>query len=149
MKQQMFNDKSPEDRIVILRDTCDKAEVFKYEKAYTNQDVEMFRERLSEIMIEIGKIESELAKVKKIYSDKMKPLKKEINELLSNIEFRSQAVEEQVYIFIDHEANQVGYYNSEGLLVHTRMLKIDEHQRSIIGASRVHDEEFIYAEVES
>ena len=131
MQQEMYADKDREDKIVMLGDTCDKVENFNYEKAFTNQDVVLFQERLSVIMIEISKIENELAKVKKVFTEQMKPLKIEVKELLNNINFRSQTVEEEVYIFIDHENNEVGYYNGDGLLVHTRMLKIDERQRSI------------------
>lgn len=136
MRQEMFQDKDPEEVEIMLRDTCDKVENFSYEKAYTNQDVEQFREKLSDFMIEIDKIESELAKVKKEFTVKMKPLKTEVKKLLSNINYRSEVVEEQVYIFVDHDDNQVGYYNNTGMLVHTRMLKIDEHQRSIMSSSR-------------
>ena len=49
-------------------------------------------------------------------------------------------VTEQVYIFIDHERNEVGYYSGVGILVHKRMLKIDEHQRSIMGSMRTRQE---------
>lgn len=136
MRQEMFQDKDPEEVEIMLRDTCDKVENFSYEKAYTNQDVEQFREKLSDFMIEIDKIESELTKVKKEFTVKMKPLKTEVKKLLSNINYRSEVVEEQVYIFVDHDDNQVGYYNNTGMLVHTRMLKIDEHQRSIMSSSR-------------
>lgn len=140
MRQEMFDDKSPEDREIMLRDTCDKVERFSYEKAYTNQDVDLFREQLSDIMIKLSKIDHELAAVKKEFGVKTKPLRAEVKQLLENINFRSQTVDEQVYIYIDHEDNQVGYYNATGMLVHTRQLKIDEHQRSIMGASREHDE---------
>jgi hypothetical protein len=70
----------------------------------------------------------------------MKPSKKELSELLNKIKFRSEMVTEQVYIFIDHERNEVGYYTGTGVLVHKRMLKIDEHQRSIMGSMRTRQE---------
>ena len=142
----MFEGKDPEVKVTMLRDTCDKTEKFSYEKAFTNKDVTMFQERLSDIMIEVSRIEEELRKVKKEFTDKMKPLKIEIKELIENINFRSRMVEEQVYIFINHDKNQVGYYNEEGNLIHKRMLKIDEHQRSIMGEVRrnngSHEEEY-------
>jgi len=136
MQKEMFQEKVPEERVTFLRDTCDKVEDFTYERAYTNQDVEAFCDRLSKIMIEVRQMESELTAVKKEFAEKMKPMKTELSELLNNIKFRSQMVKEKVYIFIDHEKNQVGYYNAEGMLVHRRMLKIDEHQRSILGSIR-------------
>lgn len=139
MQKSIFQDKSPEERIIYLRDTCDKLEDFTYEKSYTNQDVELFCERLSKIMIDVRQMETELSKIKKEHAEKMKPLKIELSELLNNIKFRSKMVKEKVYIFIDHEKNQVGYYTSEGILVYTRMLKIDEHQRSIMSSARNFD----------
>ena len=132
----MFQDKAPDDRRVILRDTCDKVENFTYEKSYTNQDVEVFMEKLSEVMIDISQIEGELIKIKKDYSIRLKPLKTDLKELIENIKFRSRMVEEQAFIFRDHDKNTVGYYSEEGLLIHSRPLKIDEHQRSIMSNMR-------------
>ena len=148
MQQEMYTDKDPKDRETFLQDTCDKVENFSYEKSFTNSDVLLFQERVSEIMIEINKLELDLAKIKKEYTEKLKPLKLEVKELLNNINFRSQTVTEQVYIFLDHENNKVGYYNAEGLLVHTRMLKIDERQRSIMSGIRAEEEETVDAEYE-
>lgn len=136
MQKAIFQEKKPEERAMFLRDTCDKIEDFSYEKSYTNQDVELFCDRLSKIMIDVRQMESELARLKKEYAEKMKPMKIELSELLNNIKFRSQMVKEKVYIFIDYEKNQVGYYTAEGILVYKRQLKIDEHQRSIMGATR-------------
>ena len=140
MQREIFQEKTPEDRKVYLRDTCDKIENFSYEKSYTNQDVELFCDRLSKIMIEVQQAEVELSRLKKEFTDKMKPSKKELSELLNKIKFRSEMVTEQVYIFIDHERNEVGYYTGTGVLVHKRMLKIDEHQRSIMGSMRTRQE---------
>jgi hypothetical protein len=140
MQREIFQEKTPEDRKVYLRDTCDKIENFSYEKSYTNQDVELFCDRLSKIMIEVQQAEVELSRLKKEFTDKMKPSKKELSELLNKIKFRSEMVTEQVYIFIDHERNEVGYYTGTGVLVHERMLKINEHQRSIMGSMRTRQE---------
>lgn len=140
MQKEIYQEKTADDRKVYLRDTCDKIENFSYEKSYTNQDVELFCDRLSKIMIEVQQLEVELSRVKKEFTDKMKPSKKELSELLNKIKFRSEMVTEQVYIFIDHERNEVGYYSGAGILVHKRMLKIDEHQRSIMGSMRTRQE---------
>jgi len=136
MQKEIYQSKPEEDRQVFLRDTCDKIENFSYEKSYTNQDVELFCDRLSKIMIDVRQMEVELTKLKKEFAEKQKPLKIEVSDLLNKIKFRSEMVTEQVYIFIDHERNEVGYYTSAGILVHKRMLKIDEHQRSIMGSMR-------------
>ena len=140
MQREISQEKPPEERKIYLRDTCDKIENFSYEKSYTNQDVELFCDRLSKIMIEVQQAEVELSRLKKEFTDKMKPSKKELSELLNKIKFRSEMVTEQVYIFIDHERNEVGYYTGTGVLVHKRMLKIDEHQRSIMGSMRTRQE---------
>jgi len=136
MQKEMFEDRDPEEKEKSLSDTCDKVENFSYDKSFTNQDVDMFRERLSDLMISIGKFDIEIAKIKKQYMEDTKPMRLEIKELLENIRFRSRMVEERAYVFIDHEDNRVGYYNSQGMLIHERMLNIDEHQRSIMSAAR-------------
>jgi hypothetical protein len=146
MQSEMYPDKDPEERKTLLRDTCDKMENFSYEKSFTNQDVELFCDRLSKIMIEVKQMEIELAKVKKEFSDKMKPFKVELSELLNKIKFRSVMVTEPVYIFIDYDKNKVGYYTGEGVLVNSRRLRIDEHQRSIMSAARRNDDDEVVEE---
>lgn len=136
MHKAIYQERPPEQRMMFIRDTCDKIEDFTYEKSYTNQDVEVFCDRLSKIMIDLKQMETELARIKKEHTEKIKPLKAEISDLLNSIKFRSKMVKEKVYIFIDYEKNEVGYYSAEGILVHRRQLKIDEHQRSIMSAAR-------------
>ena len=57
MQKELFQEKSPEERKILLRDTCDKVDNFSYEKAYTNQDVQLFCDRVGNIMIEIRRLE--------------------------------------------------------------------------------------------
>ena len=141
MQEQMFTDRDPEERLQMLSDSCDKVEEFSYEKEFTNQDVEQFRAELSDVSIEISQIEQELAKVKKVFTEKMKPLKVKFREKLENIQYRARMVKENAYVFVDHTNNKVGYYNTEGKLIHKRLLNINEHQKTIMSASRPEPEE--------
>jgi len=141
MQEQMFANKDPEERLQMLSDSCDKVEEFSYEKEFTNQDVEQFQAELSEVSIKISQIEQELAKVKKVFTEKMKPLKTEFRTILENIQYRARMVKENAYVFVDHTNNKVGYYNSEGKLIHRRLLNINEHQKTIMSATRVEVED--------
>jgi len=132
MEGSIFQNVHPEERLNHIISSCDKIEDFTFEKAFTNQDIEGFCDRLSQIMISLKSLEAELSRVKKEYNEKSKLLKVEVSELLNNIKFRSKMVKDKVYIFLDHEKNQVGYYSADGTLVHKRSLRIDEFQKSIM-----------------
>lgn len=138
-KEGIFQDKTPDERYDMLEATADKRELFTYERQFSNQEIDLFRERLGDLMIDIDKIDTEKAKVTKDFNEKLKPLKKELKELVDNIRFRGHMIEDIVYKYIDHDLNKVNYYTKEGILVNTRPLKFDEQQRSIM--SEIRDQE--------
>jgi len=141
MIKELFSDKTPDEKFELLEASADKKVFFNYEKQFSNQEIDLFREQLGDVLIEIDKIEVDKAKITKEYNDQLKPLKKQLKEIVDNVRFRGHMVEELVYVFIDHDNNTVDYYTKIGVCVNTRPLKFDEQQRSIMGEIRDNEDE--------
>ena len=136
MQERIYQDKTPDERYEMLEATADKKVFANYERQFSNQEIEKFHEQLSDIVIEIQKIETEKSKASKVFSEQLGPLRKELKEIADNIRFRGRMVEEIVYQFIDHDANKVALYTVEGICVNERPLKFDEQQRSLMSEIR-------------
>ncbi|MHA1968841.1 MAG: hypothetical protein ACW964_13685 [Candidatus Hodarchaeales archaeon] len=136
MSENLYQDKNLDERREMLEATADDKIFAPYERQFSNQEIEKFHEKLSDIVIEIQKIETEKANTSKVFNDKLKPLKKELRDIADNIRFRGRMVEEIVYKFVDHDANKVSLYTIEGICVSSRPLKFDEQQRSIMSEIR-------------
>lgn len=141
MQELIFPDKTQDERFEMLEATADKKIFFSYERQFSNQEIEVFREQLGDILIELDKIEVEKAVAVKDFNEALKPLKKELKEIVDNVRFRSNMREEMVYKFIDHGANKVNLYTKEGVCVSSKPLKFDEMQRSIMSEIRNNGEE--------
>jgi len=136
MQERIYQDKTPVERLEMLEATADKKVFANYERQFSNQEIERFHEQLSDIVIEIQKIESEKSKASKVFSEQLGPLKKRLREIADNVRFRGRMVEEIVYQFIDHDSNKVSLYTQEGVCVNERPLKFDEQQRSLMSELR-------------
>lgn len=115
----------------LLVDNADKREEFQFFKVYTEDDLNLFKTELSNVALEINDIEQDKKIAMAQYKDELKLPKEKFNNLLSNIKDKGELVEEDCYVFIDIDDNEVGYYDSEGKLVHTRQCKPEEKQRRI------------------
>ena len=140
MEKGLFQDKTPDERFEMLEATADTKLFFSYERQYSNQEIELFREQLGDILIELDKIEVEKAAAVKDFNEALKPLKIQLKEIVDNVRFRSSMREEMVYKFIDHDANKVNLYTKEGICVSSKPLRFDEMQRSIMSEIRNKEE---------
>ena len=127
MEKVLFAEYSEKERKQMLSDNADSMEEVGYMKDFTPDEMEVMKDRLSKIVIDINDIEFKLRK---------KPLETEKQELLANIKSKSEYVLEDCYKFCDHEAQMVGYYNDQGILVYSRPMRPDERQRTIFQGLR-------------
>lgn len=120
----------------LLSDNCDKKESLGYTRQFTPEELAKMKDDLADVSIEIDNIEVEKKEVTKSYNDDLKVKKTGRVALLKNIRFKSEFVNEECYKFIDHDAREVGYYNSKGQLVYQRPIRPDEMQKSIFEVKR-------------
>ena len=127
---------NPHERRAFLRDNCDSVVEKGYMKQFAPQAIQVFKDRLSEVSIEISEVEDAKKAAATQYAAELKPMQVEKSTLLRNIKERAEYVKEECYKFVDHENRMVGFYNSDGDLVESRPASPDEYQRSIFQMSR-------------
>lgn len=131
MEKVLFADLSDQERKQMLSDNADKIEEIGYMKSFTPEEMELMKDRLSKVVIDINDIEEERKAANDEFKLRKKPLETEKQELLANIKNKSEYVTEECYKFCDQEEGMVGYYNSLGELVDCRTMKPDERQKTI------------------
>lgn len=127
---------NPAQKKMFLEDNCDAVEEKGYLKPYTPEELQGHKERLANISIEIAEIEAEMKQVMADYKGKLKPLKEERVIMVSNIKSKAEYVKENCYRFTDQETRETGYYNSDGMLVESRMATANELHPTIFGQLR-------------
>lgn len=136
MEKVLFSNLSENERIQMLSDNADTIEEIGYMKAFTPEEMETMKDRLSKIVIDINDIDEEKKAANDEFKLRKKPLETEKQELLANIKSKSEYVVEGCYKFCDHDEQMVGFYNKQGILVHCRPMRQDEKNRTIFQAYR-------------
>lgn len=134
MEKQLLQNLSEKERLETLENSADKVENFSYTKAFTKEQILVFKDDLSTSMIELNSIEDEFKAVKDEFKGKMKPLKEQNRTLLTNIKNKAEFVSEKCFIMID--GNEAGYYNADGVLVYQRPILPGEKQKTIFSVKR-------------
>lgn len=127
-EKQLFETVRPELRAQMLADNAYAKENRTYQKDFSQEEIEEFKSRLAESMIELNSLSDDLKEVKKEYAQKMDPIKNRLQGLLEYIKFGSRQVTEEVFLFDHQEEGLMALYNVEGELVHSRKLLPNERQ---------------------
>jgi len=134
MEKQLLKDKSPIEKIEILRNSADRLEDLAYTKPFTPEQLQCFKDDLSTTMIELNQKEEEFKDIRDAHKAEVKPLKTHTKQLLSNIKNKAEFVNEKCYVFV--EGNEAGFYNAEGILVYQRPLLPGEGQKTVFSVLR-------------
>jgi len=132
MIEQAIAQNIPEEgRLDFIRNNCDGVEVFGYSRSFTYDELISMKDQLAEVSIALDEIEQQ----KKAVTDRFKEMSKEpkllSSALLYKIRTKSEFVKEQCYLYRDDEMHLIAYYNSQGVLVHSRPMRPDEMQKTI------------------
>lgn len=136
MQQQLFGDVPISERAQLLRDNCDRLEAVTYMKPFGSNDLDQFKDQLSEVDIEIDRLSTAKKEATDGFNNQLKPLKMEHKRLLTDIRLKSTEVKEDCFVMTDHENKMVGHYNSKGQLVQSRPARAGELQPSLFTVSR-------------
>lgn len=132
MLDQMLGTEVPlERRAQYLRDNCDKVELKKYNKQFSSQELSDKRLQLETVSIHISDLNQQKKDYDDAYKTEMKPLSEIHKKTVQELKERTIQVEENCYAFIDEETKMVGFYNSEGLLIYSRPVTMEESQRTV------------------
>lgn len=124
------------ERMNFLNDNCDKVEEKGYMKAFTPEQIQSMKEDLAETSIKVNDLESEKRDYVKAINERVKPLVEHKKELLKGIKEKAAFTKEKCYMFVDQEAKETGFYNSEGDLIDVRPAYTDELQGTIFQINR-------------
>lgn len=131
MEKQLFVHYEPKERVLMLKNNCDKIDNMTYSKQLDDDELRKEEQDFSELAIKISTIEDEFAQVKSEYTSKLKPLKSIYKSTLNTIQTRQKLVTEEVYCIVDYENLEVGVYNHRGDLIKDRKLTEEEKQLKI------------------
>jgi hypothetical protein len=131
MEKQLLHSEDPDKREQILRDSCDKIEQLSYVKKFTIDEMAQKKSELSSTMIQLSNYEAKLAEVKAEFTEKMKPLKVNVQQTVAHLRDKARLVQEQCYVMYDYDQGIAGYYNRDGDLVHSRPLEVGERQTKL------------------
>lgn len=122
------------EREAYLRDNADKIEELGYTKPIQADELNQLKDELVANNIELNGLREEKKATVAMYNERIKPLKEVNKELTEQLKSRSRYVTEPCYKFV--EDGEVGYYNSEGLLVYSRQARPEERQTTIFNPIR-------------
>lgn len=136
MQNQLFPNLPEEARKQVLSDNCDRVEELEYLKSFGPDQIAQKKDTLSEVSISINDVEEEKKAVTADYNESLKQLNKKKKKLLEDLRNKAERVTEHCYLFFDHDAKLVGYYNQTGQLVNSRSMRPGEYQKTTFGVIR-------------
>lgn len=118
----------PQERLRILRDSCDSHEQTTYYKDLTADEVAAKNSRLIDNLIVVSRAEDELIVVKKEHKIKTDPLKDENKIILMEVKTGKQEITGTIYHLANHDEGIMETYDENGEFVKSRRLRPDEKQ---------------------
>lgn len=113
---------------LLLSDADRHISDFAYLKTLLPEEVRLEEENLISLAVKISDLEAEFKIVKIEHKAKIDPVKKEYETSLEIIRSGKKFVSEEVFIFFNREKKIADYYNSEGVMVHSRPMEPEEFQ---------------------
>ena len=114
----------------VFLDECDKIEKFTFRRKFTEDELLQMKENLSKNSVELSIENDEFNKVKELHKLKTEPLKKQNENLVTNLKNRDEMITCDCGVVLEQELGIAVYYN-EGIEVGRRALFPDERQTSI------------------
>ena len=131
MEKLLGQDLNPRERVQFLTDNADAVEELGYNKPLTQDEITNLKEELTNNSIRISDILEKKAAAAAEFNEQLKPLEKSRKEAIAMLKNRSEFRTEGCFKFIDHESGEVGFYNSDGVLVYQRGILPGERQKTI------------------
>lgn len=127
MEKVLFQDYSPEERLEMLQNNCDKViEDYGYEKPLSKDQLKAIKDKLSSASVSLHDVQEEKKEADKEFNEQIKNFKGTIAESVKQLKTRTTYTCEQCFELIDYNEKKVGIYNWEGILVEERPAKLNE-----------------------
>lgn len=119
---------SPEERLRLLIDNCDRMETDTYVKNLSPEELDIKRELLTENYIRLSELEDDMARVKASHKMKVDPIKAQNRTLLNEVRNRRETKEGRLFFFADFDNNLMRSYDENVDLIEERRLRPEERQ---------------------
>lgn len=129
--EKLFQDEPEINRAQLLRESCMKVEKTSWQRHFTQDELEAFKEEFSQKHIELGEADTELKEYKERHKERITPMKDRSSQLLDHIKTKKEDHYEDCFAFDDQEAGTVSFYNRKGEKVSERKLMPSEKQTNI------------------
>ncbi|WP_234734529.1 hypothetical protein [Tellurirhabdus bombi] len=127
---------TPEERLKHLESNADRIEHESYVRYFSDSELETKKEEFSSISIEISSIEEQKKKSDAEFKALLTPIKLDAKKLLLELRTKGEPVTGEVYVIIDHNNNEAGYYSPDGNLIRQRGLYPKERQVTLMSVNR-------------
>ena len=127
MEKVLFQDYSPEERLEMLQNNCDRViEDYGYEKPLSKDQLKAIKDKLSSASVSLHDVQEEKKEADKEFNEQIKNFKGTIAESVKQLKTRTTYTCEQCFELIDYDEKKVGIYNREGFLIEERPAKLNE-----------------------
>ena len=127
MEKVLFPDYSPEERLEMLQNNCDKVlEDYGYEKPLSKDQLKAIKDKLSSASVSLHDVQEEKKEADKDFNEQIKNFRGTIAESVKQLKTRTAYTCEQCFELIDYDEKKVGIYNREGILIEERPAKLNE-----------------------
>ena len=127
MEKVLFQDYSPEERLEMLQNNCEKVlEDYGYEKPLSKDQLKAIKDKLSSASVSLHDVQEEKKEADKEFNEQIKNFKGTIAESVKQLKTRTTYTCEQCFELIDYDEKKVGIYNREGILIEERPAKLNE-----------------------
>jgi len=121
---------TPKEILEILQANADDTGEENFVRPYADDQMKKVEQEFLSGQKEFKKLQNKINKLKKEYSGRMKPLKENNDQLLTNIELKGEMVLEEVFYFTDFAEGKVGTYDNRGNLISERAALPSELKKS-------------------
>lgn len=115
---------------------ADSIEKYSYMKAFSHEQLDEMRIELTDVAIELDKLETELGDIKDDYKARMKPSKLRLSGLLTNLRQKAEYITEDCHVFFEQEIGMAVYHDASGVEVGRRPLVASERNATVFSEMR-------------
>ena len=134
--KQLFEDADPIQRKQLLIDNADDVVEMSYHKSFDSDQLANRKEDLVNTSIKIAELEKDIADYRAQVNEELKPLKKQRDQLISDLKSKGEDVFEKCYKMVNTEEKVAEFYNAEGYCIMTRPATRDELSPNIFRMSK-------------
>ena len=134
--KQLFGDADPIQRKQLLIDNADDVVEMSYHKSFDSDQLANRKEDLVNTSIKIAELEKDIADYRAQVNEELKPLKKQRNQLISDLKSKGEDVFEKCYKMVNTEEKVAEFYNAEGYCIMTRPATREELSPNIFRMSK-------------